>query len=176
MNRKTVLIIRSSTVPHCLQMFDRLRRTKYAGQDVRWIWILQPGIEDRFRQAFDGMEVEVWRYPEAVFTYRSLRQLFSNRLSAERVDEAYMPMNHPAGRGYFQIVRFLSSVGIAAVTAHVPPNFFEPVRWPRFLATRLRDAVISAIQPVLLVVIVPCAVGYYFARFVFERYLIKRTN
>ncbi len=167
----TILLIRSSSIPHCVHLFKELVETRHANPDTRWIWISQPDAADTLKEAGRGRRVEIWTYDRGGFTFRDLFALFADRLKEVPIDTACVPVNNADGRGYFQIIRFLCRCNISTVEAHFPDGHFETMTTTRYVLGQVAGAAVSVLSQVILLLAVPCIVLYYFLAYVGHRIL-----
>ena len=161
---RTVLLIRSSTLPHCLSLFQYLREVRYPAGGVRWFWIIQPAVETEVRHASEGLDAVFLVYDRPRFQYQELKRLFLDRLREEKVDEAYVPYNNPDGRGYGDIIRFLSEAGATQIISHLPVRYFDRITWSGYLAFRIWKSFLSAFVRLLVVCSLPFILVYYALR------------
>lgn len=161
---------------HCRELFTFLRTVKYAHLNVRWIWIVQDQAEQEIREICDGLRAELLKYDRPVFNYSAMKRMFDERLKAERIDEAYIPLNHPEGRGYLHIIRFLAGLRIPKLFTHLPRFCFEEVTFPKFMIRRARAVGMDLGEKLILLAVVPFVVIYYFVVYAFRRFILNEPR
>lgn len=162
--RNTILFIRSSAPSHCLSLLNFLRESDHPDASTRWILILQPAVEKQFTEAMRNAQIEVMKYDHGPFTYRDLARTFSTRLRNLHIDAAYVPFNTADGRGYLQIVRFLSSAGIPKIIAYPPNGDLKEITLGSFIAHRLRDGAVETAETLILLLILPFVASFVLVR------------
>lgn len=158
--KKTVLFVRSSPLHHSLSLLKHLREQKHPNPETRWQVVLQPRVEKEFLEALEGADVDVLRYDRGFFTRRGLEELFGERLSRDRIDAAYVSFNHPAGKGYFQLIRFLSAMGVGQIFIHVAEGHLEAITLKDYVFRRAKDLISDMVEHTLFVILLPFACVY----------------
>jgi len=167
--KKTILVIRTAPVAHCVQMVQFLRKNGCPDHETHWIWISQPSVEKDLLRACGGTDMEVLRYEDGSFTQGGLKKLCGERFRRERIDAAYVVFNNSEGAGYFQIIRFLSGLNILRMVGCAPVCRFEEIKPVKFVLRRISDTCRWILEWPLVLVAVPILLLYYSAMFLRSR-------
>lgn len=142
-----ILLVRSSGMSHFLKMADRVAQNLRARGDVSVHVLVQKNARAQAAAALQ-LNVEAWHaYPEDRFRYATLSRDHLNDLRSVQFDEAYVPVNHPAAVGYFEMFRFLSAVSPRVIHLYLPDGRFRRFRWSAFLAAAALWRLSSPLRP-----------------------------
>lgn len=176
--QKTILIFRSSPLYHCLPLFRSLREHVHPDATTRWKWVVQPEVETEVRRACEGVLSNILIYDQGRFSLHKLRAAVAEALRGESIDAAYLPLNHPRGRGYLNIVRFLHELGIRNIVTHTQDGKFERITLASFLIRRIHDRARTIAESVLgglaILALVPLISLYCLVQFAFQKKFRRR--
>lgn len=158
---KTILVIRSSGGEHCLRMFAHLREIHHQDPETRWILIAQSEVGKFFSDGLGHLNLTILNYDLPAFTYERLNRAYGDQLRREKIDAAYVPFNNPEGKGYLDIVRFLSGLHPGKIAAYTPKGDLERITLNRFLIQRFILSVFKTSEWVFLTVSLPLVAAYY---------------
>lgn len=166
---KTFLFIRCSRLAHCQSMLQMLRQSHHPDGDTHWIWILQPYVEKQMLQGWEQANVDICLYDDPEFTYRRLMELFGEKFRQNRIEMAYVPFNNAEGGGYFQIIKFLTDLGIPKIVVQTPDGPFETYTLLMVALRRVKEAMIWILETIILILLIPFLGLYYFLKSIGRR-------
>lgn len=149
---RTILFIRSAPIFQCIFLLRTLMK-KHPPASTKWVVILQSSTEKPLKEFLEPGCCEILKYDHGKFTYSGLKRLFAQ--GVPQIDMAYIPFNNPEGEGYFQVVRFFSSMNIPQVYSVDRWSRFNRLTFNGFVFRRIRSVLLSLLSQFLLLLALP---------------------
>lgn len=174
-----IAVFRSAPYGQCLKLIRHLRQILPQDARVSWRLVVQPGLDQAFAEACrnfgkNGGGAPMSAEPESVichtydrgrFTCKDLQETLGEKFKQERIDVAYVPLNHPSARGYWPLVKFLSSAGVGDVRFWTLDGSIEPVNAASYIRRRAIRFVMEFPERLILTATVLCVALYTRLRF-----------